>query len=141
MFAFASILYIQLTDMFGKLTITYSQGLSDDISSDNSLTDVKFAVSIDGVDLSASPKQFRFFLYQVELVPTNTTPILQKRSLMLTPCQYSDWQDLGANFDKQFLAFGFDKMLCIDNSESVSLAGYIGSTVYKYLSFEIVQCN
>lgn len=32
-------------------------------------------------------------------------------------------------------------MLCIDQGQTYSLAGYIGSPNYSYLTFKIVQCN
>ncbi len=32
-------------------------------------------------------------------------------------------------------------MLCIDQGQSYSMNGYIGSSSYSYLTFKIVQCN
>lgn len=119
MVTFAYILYIQLADMFSKLTITYEQGLSDDLSSDNSLSSIRFAVSIDGVDLSASAKKFRFLMEQVELGGVaNGMPSFKRSPIILSPCTENDWSTLGTNFQAQFKAFGFGRMLCIPLNQS-----------------------
>ena len=39
-------LYLQMFDMLNKLTISYSSGLSDNVSSTSSLSSIPFAVSI-----------------------------------------------------------------------------------------------
>jgi len=57
---FGYMLYNQLDLMMNKLSITYSQGMSDDISSETSITDIQLAVSIEGLDLSATPRKFIF---------------------------------------------------------------------------------
>ena len=51
--------------MLNKLSITYSQSLSDDISSDSSITDLQFAISIEGIDLTNNPRKFIFSLQQI----------------------------------------------------------------------------
>jgi hypothetical protein len=59
--------------MFGKLNITYAQGLLDDISSDTTITDVRFAVSINGVNLGATPRKFVFLFNQISTITINGT--------------------------------------------------------------------
>jgi hypothetical protein len=67
--------------MFTYEQITYSQGVSDNIDSDSSITSIQFAVSIDGVDLTASPKKFIYQLYQNSIATVNGTPTVVKRSI------------------------------------------------------------
>lgn len=142
MVAFGYILYLQFVDMFGNLTITYEQGLSEDISSVNSLTGVQFAIAIDGINLTQSPRKFRCLLNQVELVGfKDGIPALKSASIALEPCAASDWSSLGANFLSQFTTFGFDKMLCVPKSQNIDLAGYVGSSTYKFLNFQVLECN
>ena len=90
--AFGYTLYLQLVTMMNKLSITYSQGMSDDISSDSSITDIQMAVSIEGVDLSLTPRKFIFELKQESII-------------------------VGTNFEKQYAVFGFQKMLCIQSGQ------------------------
>lgn len=127
MIAAGYFMYLQFVDMFTYQQITYSQGISDDVDSDSSITSIQFAVSIDNVDLTASPKKFIYQLYQNSVVTVNGTPTTTKTEIKLSPCQLSDWENVGDGFSKQFTAFGFEKMLCINSSESYQLSGYIGS--------------
>ena len=53
-------LYLQLSDMLNKLTISYSSGLDDNVSSTSAITSFPIAVSIEGVDLSVTPRKFIF---------------------------------------------------------------------------------
>lgn len=138
---FGYILYSQFVDMFSKLDISYSQGLQDDLDSDTTISGVQFAVAIDGVDLSVTPRKFQFLLSQTSIAPINGTPAKVSSPIILSPCQKEDWSSLGDNFQSQFTAFGFDKMLCISSGQSYEIAGYIGSPTYKYLTFDIVQCD
>lgn len=77
--------------MFSYEQITYSQGLSDDINSDTTITDLRMAVSIDGVDLTANTKKFIYTLYQNSIVTVNGVPTQVKTNIALSPCQLSDW--------------------------------------------------
>jgi hypothetical protein len=138
---FCYLLYTQFSDMFNRLTITYSQGLADDISSDSSINDIRFAVAIDGVDLSASTMKFLMLLGQVSIAPINGIPTEVVTPIPLSPCQLSDWKDFGKDFITQYTALGFNKMLCVSSSASMSIAGYAGSPTYEYLNFKIVMCN
>ena len=80
-------LYVQLSDMFQKLTITYNTGVSDDVSSTSAITSFPMAVSIDGVDLGATPKKFIFFLYQNKIVKNSGgPPTTTQTNVALTPC-------------------------------------------------------
>ena len=117
--AFGYMLYLQLVTMMNKLSITYSQGMSDDISSDSSITDIQMAVSIEGVDLSLTPRKFIFELKQESIIvnPTTGLPLKTTSTIMLSPCQLSDWSSLGTNFEKQYAVFGFQKMLCIQSGQ------------------------
>lgn len=72
---------------------------------------------------------------------SNGTVVFIKKPIMLSPCQKNDWKNIDSNFESQFEAFGFDKMLCIESGQSYELMGYIGSPGYKYLSFTIAQCD
>lgn len=141
MIAAGYFLYVQFVQMLTYQQITYSQGVSDDIESDSSIDSLQFAVSIDGVDLTASPKKFIYLLFQNSIVTVNGTPTVVKTSITLSPCKVADWENIGDKFSEQFNAFGFGKMLCIDSSQSYKLSGYIGSSDYSYLTFEIIQCN
>ena len=58
--AFYYFLYLQLSDMINKLTISYSAGTDDNVHSTSSITSFPFAVSVEGVDLSVNPKKFMF---------------------------------------------------------------------------------
>lgn len=71
---FAYVLYLQFVAMLSYEQITYSQGLADDINSDTTITSLRFAVSIDGVDLTANTKKFIYKLYQNSIVTVNGTP-------------------------------------------------------------------
>jgi hypothetical protein len=141
MCGFAYVLYLQFVSMFSNLQITYSQGLSDDITSESSITSVRMAVSIDGVDLSANTKKFMHFLNHISIQTINGLPTQVSTPVVLAPCSLADWENVGTDFDQQFTAFGFDKMLCIESGQSYEISGYIGSADYNYLTFEIVQCN
>jgi hypothetical protein len=141
MAGFSYVLYLQFQQMFSYEQITYSQGLSDDVTSDSSITQIQMAVSIDGVDLTANPKKFIYLLNQNTIALVNGVPTIVKTPIRLSQCQLSDWDFFGEQFSQQFTAFGFDRMLCIESGQSYQLSGYIGSADYNYLSFEIVQCN
>jgi enamine deaminase RidA (YjgF/YER057c/UK114 family) len=135
-------LYLQLSDMFNKLTISYNQGLTDDVESTSEITEFPFAVSIDGVNLATTPRQFIFLLNQYKVVKsTSGPPTTTKTPLILSQCNASDWESYGSNFQGQFNAFGFGQMLCLQSGQSLSLSGYTGSDTYEYLSLEIQQCN
>jgi hypothetical protein len=138
---FGYLLYSQFSDMLNNLNITYSQGMADNISSDSSISDVRFAVAIDGVDLSASTMKFVILFGQVSIAPINGTPTEVATPIALSPCQLSDWKDLGQDFITQYTALGFERMLCVSNSADMSIAGYAGSSTYEYLNFQIVMCN
>jgi hypothetical protein len=100
------------------------------------------AVSIDGVDLGATPKKFIFYMYQYKVVKNSgAAPTTTQTNVMLAPCNESDWSSYGSDFTSQFSAFGFGQMLCIQNGQNISLAGYAGSDTYEYLTLHIVQCN
>jgi hypothetical protein len=77
--------------MFSNLQISYSQGLSDDVTSDGSISSIQLAVSIDGVDLTASPKKFIYFLNQISITAANGPPTVTKTSIRLGPCALADW--------------------------------------------------
>jgi hypothetical protein len=73
---------------------------------------------------------------QVELGgAVNGIPSFKRSPIILSPCTESDWSTLGTNFQTQFKAFGFSRMLCIPLNQSYEVAGYIGSPTYKFLSF------
>lgn len=80
-------LYLQFVSMFTYQSITYSQGVSDDIDSDSSITSIQFAVSIDGVDLTTTPRKFIYQLYQNSIATVNGTPTVVKTSITLSPCK------------------------------------------------------
>jgi hypothetical protein len=84
---FGYILYTQFVTMFSKLDISYSQGLSDDLASETSISDLQFAVAIDGVDLSVTPRKFQFLLSQTSIAPINGTPTKISSPIILSPCQ------------------------------------------------------
>ena len=130
-------LYLQLFDMINKLTITYSSGVGDNVDSTSAITSFPFAVSIEGVDLSVTPRKFIISLTQNSIVGGTATT----SAVLLSPCNASDWSGYGTNFEAQFNAFGFGQMLCIQSGQSISLAGYAGSTTYEYLSLQIHTCN
>jgi hypothetical protein len=67
MAGFGYVLYLQFLSMFNNLQITYSQGLSDDVTSDTSITSIQMAVSIDGVDFSSNTKKFMYFLNHISI--------------------------------------------------------------------------
>ena len=67
MIGFTYVLALQLQDMFNRLSITYSSGVSDNIESTTSISKIQLAVSIDGVDLSINPRRFIFQLEQVQM--------------------------------------------------------------------------
>ena len=71
---FAYVLYLQFVAMLSYEQITYSQGLADDINSDTTITSLRLAVSIDGVDLTANTKKFIYKLYQNSIVTVNGRP-------------------------------------------------------------------
>ena len=98
MIGFTYVLALQLQDMFNRLAITYSSGVSDNIDSTNSISKLQLAVSIDGVDLSISPRRFIFKLEQVQYGNQNGTIVAIKRPVNLSPCQKNDWKNIGNNF-------------------------------------------
>jgi hypothetical protein len=57
-------LYIQMSSMLQKLEITYTQSTVDDITSTSTISSFPFAVSIDGVNLGATPFKFIIELWQ-----------------------------------------------------------------------------
>ena len=126
-----------MSDMLGKLKISYNQGIDDNIHATSSVTAIPFAVSIEGVDLSVTPRKFMFELWQNHIDRGNAS----RSRLNLSPCNLSDWTGYGSNFEHQFLAFGFGQMLCVTNGQDLSLAGYAGSDIYQYLTLNIYGCN
>lgn len=95
------------------------------MSSTDSISSIQFAVGIDNVDLTTTPRNFIFQLEQNRVGPN-----LTNTNIALSPCQLSDWSSLGTDFGTQFTVFGFNKMLCVTFSQSVSLLGYAGSPNY-----------
>ena len=130
-------LCLQLHEMLNKLTISFSQGVDDNVSSTSAITSFPFAVAIEGVDLAVSPKKFIFELVQTKIIAG--VPALTP--LSLSPCNASDWEGYGSNFASQFNAFGFGQMLCPTSGQSISLAGYAGTEPFSYLSLRINACN
>jgi len=59
--------------MFNNLSITYTEALAENISESDSISDVKFAVTIEGIDLRSIPAQFLFTLTQVSHRSGSTT--------------------------------------------------------------------
>ncbi len=84
--------------MFDKLDITYTSGLSDNVSSSNAITKLQLAVSIDGVDLTMTTKKFMYFLDQNTMEVVNGTPTFVRTPIILTRCRSSDWKNVGSNF-------------------------------------------
>ena len=123
--------------MLSKLTITYNQGIDDNVHATSAITSVPFAVSIEGVDLSITPRKFMIDLWQRQISQGNVS---QSR-INLAPCNLSDWSSYNTNFEHQFNAFGFGQMLCIQKGQNVSLAGYAGSSIFEYISLQIFACN
>lgn len=98
MIGFTYVLAIQLQNMFDKLEITYTSGLSDNVSSENSITQLQLAVSIDGVDLSMNTKKFMYFLDQKTREVINGTSKFVRKPILLTPCRSDNWKNVGNNF-------------------------------------------
>ena len=98
MIGFTYVLALQLQDMFNRLSITYSSGVSDNIESTTSISKIQLAVSIDGVDLSINPRRFIFQLEQVQMGNQNGSVVFVKREIRLSPCQKNDWTNIGNNF-------------------------------------------
>jgi len=139
---FTYFLYLQLDSMFNNLTITYTSGLSDDISSSTSISQFPFAISIQDVNLGEKPRKFIFLLYQNSIVVNDKgVPVVTTTQINLSPCNISDWSSYGSSFESQAGAFGFEQMLCIPASQNVSLTGYAGSSTYQYLNLQIVACD
>ena len=85
--AFYYFLYLQLDMMFNKLTITYSQGVNDNVDSTSTITEFPFAVAIDGVDLVATPKTFLLDLYQNRVIKNvGAPPTTIKTRVNLAKC-------------------------------------------------------
>lgn len=142
MTVFFYFLYLQLADMLQSLTITYTSGIDDDVTDTDSITEFPFAVAINGVDLSTTPRKFIFQLYQYKLdSSTGGSPTMTQTIIPLSPCNVSDWTSYGSTFANQLNTFGFSQMLCITKGTDISLRGYAGSDVYEYLNFQIIQCN
>ena len=80
--------------MFNNLAITYSEGFSEDISSENSISDIRFAVSIDDIDLRSMPRKFLFNLYQI----SHKAGVTSRSEILLAPCGVSIWKNFGSNF-------------------------------------------
>lgn len=95
---FGYVLYLQFVSMFNYQQITYSQGLSDDITSDTSISSIQMAVSIDGIDFSSSTKKFMHFLNHVSIQPVNGVPTMISTPIKLGPCKIDDWKNIGNNF-------------------------------------------
>ena len=129
--AFYYFLYLQMSDMFNRLTISYNTGLTDNVGSSSAINSFPFAVSIDGVDLGARPMNFIFYLNQIKIEKSTSGARAWTRTpLSLSKCNSSSWTGLGSDFSTQFTAFGFDKMLCLESGQNISLSGYTGSDIY-----------
>jgi hypothetical protein len=98
MIGFTYVLGVQLQDMFNRLDITYSSGISDDIESTSSISQLQLAVSIEGVDLSINPRKFFFQLEQVQTGEQNGSFAFLKRPVNLSPCEKKDWSNIGSSF-------------------------------------------
>lgn len=85
------VMYVQFVDMVNNLQITYSTGISEDIDSSTTVSDIQFAVTIGGVNLAQSPKKFIFQLYQISIVAGNGGAVTTKTQINLSPCVLSDW--------------------------------------------------
>ena len=134
---FTYILYVQLYFMLNDLSITYSEALSEDISSEDTISDIKIAISIDGVDLSLSPKPFSFNLLQV----SHRGGITTRRRLVLAQCNVSSWTAFGSGFQIQFNLFRFGEMMCIQAGQNFSLLGFCGGFIYDFLQLQINRCD
>lgn len=128
--------------MLQKLDITYTQTQEDNVQSTSNISDFPFALSIEGVNLAATPRKFKISLTQTRNVRDEGGKLtVETTELLLSGCNVSDWINYGVNFANQFTAFGFEEMLCLTKGQGISLSGYEGSDIYEYLTIEITQCN
>ena len=135
-------LYTQLVIMLNKLSISYNQGVDDNVHSTSSITSFPFAVSIEGVDLSLTPRKFIIELLQHRINSTSPSPsVVTANAVTLAPCNYSDWSGYGSHIQHQYQGLGFNHMLCIQTGQNVSLSGYSGSDIFDYLSLNVHECN
>ena len=88
-------LYTQMMTMLNKLSISYNQGVDDNVHSTSAISSFPFAVSIEGVDLSLTPRKFIIELQQRRIHSNSTgpssAPVVTANTVILAPCNYSDW--------------------------------------------------
>jgi len=90
MVAFGAIFYKSFLSVINRLDITYSSNLSDDTSSTSSITNVQFAIGIDGVDFSVTPWKFKISLNQKDIqVGSGGATNMTTSSIALKPCVLS----------------------------------------------------
>ena len=107
------------------------------------LTTFPVALSIEGVGLSVTPRNFMFELTQHKVVKSTSGSAATVTSslIQLQPCTSSAWSAYGSDLETQFSVFGMTRMLCLPSSTNIELAGYQGSDYVAYLTFKIMICN
>ena len=128
-------LYQQMMTMLRKLSISYNQGVDDNVHSTSAINSFPFAVAIEGIDLSVTPRKFIIDLLQHEVRSgPGRAPISSTSKVILSKCNFTEWEGYCTHIQHQYKGFGFDRMLCIQKDQNVSIAGYSGSDLFKYLS-------
>eukprot|EP00919_Chromeraceae_sp_WS-2016_P048073 GHVR01113950.1.p1 GENE.GHVR01113950.1~~GHVR01113950.1.p1 ORF type:complete len:148 (+),score=6.66 GHVR01113950.1:1117-1560(+) len=139
MITFIVIFSTSFIQVLTRVNISSNMNNEDNPLSEEIISGIHLAVGIDDINLTdGSARYFTLILEQV-FIPTAGSPV--KTQIHLTPCNVTDWKDLGNHFEHQFEAFKMNSMLCIDSADTAEMTGYEGSDHYKYLSFKVEQCT
>ena len=109
MVGFAVVFATSFYDVLTKVSIESSSNSQDNPDSVDSISNIQFAIGIDGLVLGdGSARKFTFILEAL----TSVGPNVARTQIHLKPCKLMDWKDIGNHFEKQFSAFGMSNMLC-----------------------------
>jgi hypothetical protein len=126
---------------FKKETINWQYGLAQQTDLDFSVqvnTDspakFMFAVGVNGMDLTTSPRYFDFALTQ----EINIAGEASIQNYTLQPCRRSDWQGAGQHILSIFDRKKLSTHLCPVLGDSFLVTGMSTSNIYKYVKISVL---
>lgn len=93
-----------------------------------------FAIGINGLDLTATPRYFDFSLTQEISINGNTSEL----NYSLQPCRREDWIGAGSKILEIFDRKNFSSFLCPIKGKTFSITGMSTSTSYKFMRVSVL---
>ena len=100
MLGFIAIFSKSFISVLNRVDISATMSSSDNTESTNDVTDLQFAIGIQGVLLGGSARYFDIYLEQVSISGNaGAAPVITQKQVMLEPCSVDNWKDVGDHFE------------------------------------------